>query len=74
MNDIWLSIIAFTSGLFIYYVCKFAIAVKRRIQTNGDRERIRLAMRPNESELKASQDWYANESMKVYSKPKRRMQ
>lgn len=65
------TLIVIFGGVFLYALCKFVITIKRRIQANRDRERLRLSMRPNESELKASQNWHAMEALKRYTKPKK---
>lgn len=54
-------------------LCRFIVKAMRRHQYNKDQERIKLSMRPNEAELKASQNWYAMEALKVYSKPKKEL-
>ena len=73
MEFLYAVILPFLFGLFLYTLCKAVITVKRRIQYNRDRERRRLAMRPNEIELGNLQSLYANESMKIYTRPKKEL-
>lgn len=68
MNE---TLIVICGGLFLYALCKAVITIRRRIQYNRDQERRRLSMRPNESELKESQNWYAMQALKRYTRPKK---
>lgn len=72
MNEIFVYLLAGLFGWFLYGLCRGILAIKRRIQLNRDRERYLKAMRPNESDVAAMQDYFAQKALLAMTTPKKK--